>query len=100
MELFDHIRKISFGFFATIGLLHFVAGLMFVNGYFSETSGLINRISFIPFVLATLVYGFSNLKCYMLGYDKSYKWLDYTLMAVFAIVFIGLLTIEFLVIDA
>ena len=73
MEVFDQIRRISFVFFIIVGLAHFVSGLMFVNGYGVPGSGLVNRVLFIPFIIATLSYGLSNLKYNLSEYGKKFK---------------------------
>ena len=100
MELFDQIRKMSFIFFIILGLAHFGAGLIYVNGYFIPTSGLINRVLFIPFVLATLTYGMSNIKYHLLEYGKDSKVLNYTFITIGIAVFVALLVIELLVVDS
>ena len=100
MELYDQIRRISFVFFFLVGLGHFLAGLFFVNGYFAPESGMVNRVLFIPFVLATLTYAFSNLKYHLAELGKDAKWLNYTLIGSGVAVFLGLLVIELLVVDS
>ena len=100
MDLIDHIRKISFGFFAITGLVHFIAGLMYVNGYFAPESGLINRVSFIPFVIATVTYGLATAKHHLLEYGKDSKKWDWTFITLGGLVFLILLSIELLVIDS
>lgn len=100
MELFDQIRKISFSFFISIGLAHFLAGMLYVKGYFSPMSGLINRILFIPFVVCAMAFCFSNIKYRMLENNKDQKWLDYMLIGIGIIVFVALLLVEFFVIDS
>lgn len=100
MELYDHIRKISFIFFAILGLAHFLAGLFFVNGYLHETAGLMNRILFIPFVIAALTYTMSNMKYHLVEYGRTGKAWDYTFAAFGIIIFIGLIMIEFLIVDS
>lgn len=100
MELFDHLRKISFIFFAVTGLVHFIAGLLYVNGYATEVSGVINRVMFIPFVLATLTYGLSNFKYHLLSYGKDSKTWNYIFISGGVVVFIILLAIELLVVDS
>ena len=100
MELYDQIRKTSFVFFFLFGIVHFLAGLVFVNGYFPLQSGLINRILFIPFVVATLAYAYANLKHHLLELGKSPKWLDISLLSLGILIFVGLLALEFLVKDS
>lgn len=100
MELFDQIRKISFAFFIIVGLLHFLAGFFFVNGYLAPESGLVNRILFIPFVIAALAYGLSNFKYYLLEYGKDSKTWNYVFIGFGVVVFFILLAIELLVIDS
>ena len=100
MELYDQIRKISFVFFAVIGLAHFLAGLLFVNGYFTPTSGLVNRVLFIPFVVGTLTYALSNFKYHLLEYGKDSKIWNTAFITLGIIVFATLLAIELLVADS
>lgn len=100
MELFDQIRKISFVFFLCLGLSHFLAGLFFINNYFPAESILVNRLLFVPFVVSTLLYAGSNLKYHMMGWGKNAKWMDYTLLIMGILVFISLLAVEFLLVDA
>lgn len=100
MELFDHLRKTSFGFFVLLGLVHFIAGLMVVNGYYEKTSLLVHKVLYIPFVLTALTYGLSNAKCTLLAAGKSSKSWDYSFLALGGIVFVALLAIELLFPDA
>lgn len=100
MELYDQIRRISFVFFFLVGLAHFLAGFMFMNGYFVPESGIINRVLFIPFVVATITYAFSNLKYHLLELEKDAKWLNYTLIGIGVAIFLGLLVIELFVVDS
>lgn len=100
MELLDQIRKISFIFFLILGLAHFLAGLMYINGYYIPASGIVNRVFFIPFVLAAITYGFSNLKYRMLELGKDSKALTYTFIAFGIVIFLVLLAIELFVIDS
>lgn len=100
MELYDQIRKISFVFFVIVGLAHFLAGLLFVNSYFVPESGLVNRVLFIPFVLATLTYGLSNFKFHLLEYGKDSKTWNYVFIGFGVTVFLILLAIELLVVDS
>lgn len=100
MELYDQIRRVSFLFFFTVGLAHFILGLMYANGYFAPVSGLINRVLFIPFVIAALAYGLSNLKYNLLEYGKSSKTLDYAFLIFGALIFLILISIEFFIADS
>jgi len=100
MELYDQLRKISFVFFVGTGLVHFIAGLFYINGYGLPMSGFVNRISFIPFVLATLMYGLSNLKYSLAKAGKDVKWHNYAFIAAGIVVFLGLLAIELFVVDS
>lgn len=100
MELYDQIRRISFVFFLIVGLAHFLSGLFFINGYFVPESGIVNRVLFIPFVLATLTYAFSNLKYHLSELGRDAKWLNYTLIGTGIAVFFGLLVVELFVVDS
>lgn len=100
MELYDQIRKISFAFFIIVGLVHFLAGFFFINGYFAPESGLVNRVLFIPFVIATLTYGLSNFKYLLLEYGKDSKTWNYVFIGFGVAIFLILLSIELLVVDS
>lgn len=100
MELYDHIRKISFAFFAVFGMSHFIAGLLFVNGYAPETTSLINRILFIPFVLAAVTYLLGTIRFQLFEYGKTDKGWDYGFLSLGVAVFLVLLAVELLVQDS
>lgn len=100
MELIDHLRKISFVFFMGTGLAHFLSGLLFVNGYGVPLTGFANRILFIPFVLATLMYGLSTLKYNLSQEGKEVPWHNYVFIGIGALVFLGLLAIELFAVDS
>lgn len=99
MELYDQIRKISFAFFAAIGTVHFLSGLFFVNQYMSQTSMLINRISFIPFVIVSLTYALSNFKYQLSTLGKDSKSWTWAFLGLTAAVFLILISLEFFVAD-
>lgn len=94
MELYDYIRKISFIFFVILGLAHFVAGLLYVNGYATQITLTVNRALFIPFVLTGLAYVFSGIKC-----KFNAKWLTFLFIGIAVAVFLGLIAIEIFVPD-
>lgn len=100
MELFDHIRKISFVFFGILALAHFLSGLFYINGYLIPESGLVNRILFIPFVVSLMTYGFSNFKYHFLKEGQTSKRIDYALIGIGLFVFLGLLAVELLFPDS
>jgi hypothetical protein len=100
MELYDQMRKISFVFFVVLGIAHFWAGLFFVNGYGLPYSDIVNRVSFIPFVITAGIYVFSHLKCRLIEFNKDAKWVNYAAAGLGAAVFIGLLAIELLMVDS
>ncbi len=100
MELTNHLRKISFVFFVGTGLAHFLGGLLHVNGYGVPFTGFANRILFIPFVLATLMFGLSTLKYNLLQAGKEKTWHNYVFIGIGAVVFLGLLAIELFAIDS
>lgn len=100
MELYDQIRRIAFIFFVATGLAHFLSGLFYVNGYAAPESGLVNRVLFIPFVLSTITYALSNIKCVLMESGKDSKVLNYTFISLAAAAFIILLAIELLVLDS
>lgn len=100
MELYDHIRRISFVFFVIVGLAHFISGLLYINGHFAPGSALVNRVLFIPFVLVTLTYAWSNLKYHLLSYGKDSKAVTYGTISLGIALFLALISIEFFVADA
>lgn len=100
MELYDQIRKISFSFFMGLGILHFLAGLFYVNNFFLPLSGVMNRVLFIPFVLSAMTFGLSNFKYNLAQYGKDSKGWNYLFITLGIIVFVILLAIEFLVPDS
>lgn len=99
MELYDNIRKISFWFFVGLGIVHFWAGLMFVSNYGVPLSGLINRVTFIPFFVAAYTYFFSQLKHFLIenGIDK--RWLTNLLLALGVALFVIAVGVEFFAVD-
>lgn len=100
MELFDQIRKISFFFFLSIGLIHFLAGLFFVNGYLIPESGIVNRVLFIPFVVATLAYCMANIRYAFAEYGKQHAWLTYGLIGIGLLIFLVFLGVELFTMDS
>lgn len=100
METFDEIRKISFIFFIAVGLIHFFAGFSFINGYALPLSGVVNRVSFIPFVIVSLSYALSNAKYNLLQYGKTSKAWDYAFLGFSIAVFLILIGIEFFIADS
>jgi len=61
MPTIENIKKVSFIFFATLGVMHILAGLMTVNNFSPEFSTAVNRILDIPFLAAALIYGISGI---------------------------------------
>ena len=100
MELIDQLRKVSFFFFVSLGIGHFIAGLLYINGYAVTTSGLVNRILFIPFSVAAFTYGVANLKYRLLEYGKNPSWLTIAAASIGIVAFIGLLLVELFVPDS
>ena len=62
MSTIENIKKISFIFFAVLGTVHLIAGLMTVNNLNASLSTGINRILDIPFLISALLYGLSTLR--------------------------------------
>lgn len=100
MELIDQLRKVSFLFFVSLGIGHFIAGLLYVNGYAPNTSGLVNRILFIPFAIAAFTYGVANLKYRLLEFGKNPSWFTIASVSIGIVGFIGLLLVELFVPDS
>ena len=101
MELYDYLRKIAFVFFVILGLGHFLSGLFYVNGYYVVQSGMINRVTFIPFVLCAITYAFASIKYRLIALtNKDSKTLTYIMLASGILIFLGLLFIELFVLDS
>ncbi len=100
MELYDNIRKISFWFFALVGLTHFLAGLLYVNGYYSPYSGIVNRVTYIPFYVAAYTFFYAQLKHYLIENGIDRRWLSGLLLGIGCVAFIVLLTVELLAPDS
>lgn len=100
MELADHIRKISFIFFILLGGIHFIAGFLFVNGYAVNTAAVINRALFIPFVISTLTYAFSNSVYHRIQNGNRAQTLGYIYVAIGILILGGLIALEILVPDS
>ena len=99
MELYDNIRKIAFWFFAIIGLVHFMAGLLYVHHLMTPTSGLINRVTFIPFFIAAYTYFFAQLKCFLIEHGNDKSWITNLLVTLGIALFVSLIGIEFFAVD-
>ncbi len=99
MELYDNIRKISFWFFVCIGLTHFVSGMMFVHNYLVPASGLVNRVTIIPFFVAAYSYFFAHFKCYLLENGNDKRWISNLLLSIGICIFVVMLGVEFLAPD-
>ncbi len=100
MELYDNIRKISFWFFVIIGLTHFVAGLLYVNSYYSPYSGIINRVTYIPFYVASYTLFYSQLKHYLAENGIDRRWLSGLLLGIGCATFIVLMGVELFMPDS
>lgn len=99
MELFENIRKISFWFFVTMGLIHFLTGLLYVNNYFTVQAGIINRVTFIPFFVATYTYFYAQLKCHIIQQGRDRRWISGVLIAIGMAIFIVMLGVEIGLVD-
>lgn len=98
-ETLDHIRKIAFGFFAALGLAHFVAGFLYVNNYGPGATFLINRVLFIPFFVAAYTYALTQTLYTLTGYGKYKQWHLYVGIGIGAVLFIALLATQVLAAD-
>jgi len=96
MSLYEQIRKISLIFFVVIGLSHFITGLLFVNGYYREITGVTNRVLFIPFVLALFSYLYSGVK----SEENNNSKLAILILIVGLLVIIGTVALEIFLPDA
>lgn len=95
LETTASIKKISFVFFAVLGITHFLAGAMAGQNVNLPASDIVMRISFLPFVLASLVYLFGILKESQLKRGKIGKILEYTFAGVIGIVTLSFFFLEF-----
>ncbi len=93
-ETFDHIRKIAFGFFAGLGLIHFIAGFLYAQHYWPSATFLINRVVFVPFFVAAYTFVLTQFLYTMGDYDRYKSWQLYGGIAIGAVLFIGLILIE------
>lgn len=53
----ENINKVSFLFFAALGIVHILGMLMTANNYTPEIANLLYKIFDLPFLLAALIYG-------------------------------------------
>lgn len=95
LEATAFIKKISFVFFAVLGITHFLSGAMASQNVNLPASDVVMRISFLPFVLASLVYLFGILKENQLKRGKIGKILEYTFAGAVGIVIISFFFLEF-----
>jgi hypothetical protein len=81
-----NLNEVSFYFFFLIGLIHILSGLLLTNNYFVKTSWIINRSLDIPFLIASLIYIYSNIKLHTLQ-NKSYsKQFDFFIITLFSLI--------------
>lgn len=96
LETIAGIKKISFAFFALLGLVHFLFGGLFSSSIWIPNSFFAAKISFIPFIVAAIFYLYSITKEKLLLSGKTAKTVDYTFLIGGIIIISGLLVIEFL----
>lgn len=97
MSLLHELKKISLIFFLVLGLIHFLSGMLYANGYSPAVTGPLTRIFFLPFLLSALFYGFTGFRLFLeeIGHHKRF-W-NYLFLGVALIILIGFLSIEFFV---
>lgn len=91
----ENINKISFLFFAILGLTHVLSMLMLANNYATDLATIAYKTLDLPFLLATIIYGGSALQ---LGFNKiglRSKALTTILMILGALIFAVALYINF-----
>jgi len=86
-----------------LGLAHFVAGMLYVQGYYLPGSGLANRVLFIPLLLSLFSYLYAGAK-YNQMKDREGSGAGGTAatlyMIVGIVVILGMIALEFLLPDA
>lgn len=65
----ENINKVSFPFFAILGITHILSTLMLLNEYAPNIAGIIYKTLDLPFLLSALIYGSSafQLGLYKIG---------------------------------
>lgn len=99
MELYDNIRKISFWFFTAVGLVHFITGMMYIQQYFVPTTGVINRVTFIPFFVAAYTFFYAHFKCFLMENGNDRRWISNLLLSIGVCLFVVIIGIEFFATD-
>ena len=91
----ENINKISFIFFAVIGLLHVLSMLMLANSYAPEIADPIYRTLDLPFLLATLIYGGSAFQIGLNKVGLRSRIFSIILIALVAILFVAAIYTNF-----
>ena len=97
MNTTKNIQIVSLYFFLVTGMLHFFSGLMYVNGYYPETTLLINKVTDLPLLASGLFYLLSSIKLAIS--PEKHKTLDIGLIATGSIIFIAVLIINLVLKD-
>lgn len=86
-----NLHSVSLIFFFILGLLHFISGMLFNNGYLQNVTYLINNSVDIPFALSATIYLLSSIKFFLLNKNFKSNILDKVLIIIFIFVFISLI---------
>lgn len=73
MKLRENVQKVSLIFFLIVGLVHIVAYLMNINGFYEEISGSIRKVLEIPFIMIAAIYGIVSLQISLSTSEKRHK---------------------------
>jgi hypothetical protein len=89
LDTVTYMKRISFFFFAILGVAHFMFGMFATSGFFGDTGLLVTRLLYTPFLLASITYAYTILKEHLLINGKKGKALDYVflILGVSALVF-------------
>ena len=91
----QNINRVSFLFFATLGLIHVLSMLMLANNYAPALAETLYKTLDLPFLLATLIYGGSALHIGLNKIGLRSKGLTFILVALLGIAFVLALYLNF-----
>lgn len=96
METIKNIQKISIWFFAVVGAVYIITGLMSADGYFGDSPLVIHRTTQIPFIVCALAYGGSSFILSLANPEKDNKILMAVTGAICAIILTTIIALEVL----
>ncbi|MBT3865049.1 hypothetical protein HOE67_03225 [Candidatus Peregrinibacteria bacterium] len=99
MDTLLNIKKVSFIFFAVLGLVHIGSSLFIANTLYLKEAIIINKTLDIPFIITSLIYGFTSLRIALARKEKSHRILDVVLACTVIVTFVGLILINILIPD-